>query len=84
MAKCLDCKKDMSKSSVVTCDKNIVIVDGKEYPRNTKYHDVNVRCHDCNIVNGFVHHFGCDMERCPKCDGQLISCDCISKEPKLS
>ena len=37
---------------------------------------MNERCHDCGIENkhGHFHHFGCDMERCPKCDGQLLSC----------
>ena len=26
------------------------------------------------VKPGGVHHFGCDMERCPSCDGQLIMC----------
>lgn len=34
------------------------------------------RCHDCNAMAGKPHHPGCDMERCPKCGGQAISCDC--------
>lgn len=33
-------------------------------------------CHDCNAAPGQFHHPGCDMERCPKCGGQAISCDC--------
>jgi hypothetical protein len=33
------------------------------------------RCHDCNIAAGGKHHPGCDMERCPVCAGQLISCE---------
>ena len=37
-------------------------------------------CHDCNVSNGQLHHFGCDMERCPICkEGQLITCECISE-----
>lgn len=38
-------------------------------------------CLDCNVVSkaGTIHHFGCDVERCPVCAGQLISCNC-SKE----
>ena len=33
-------------------------------------------CHDCGVVEGKLHHFGCDMERCPFCGGQLIGCHC--------
>lgn len=34
------------------------------------------RCHDCGCSKGNHHHMGCDMERCPKCGRQYISCDC--------
>jgi len=33
-------------------------------------------CHDCNCKEGELHMLGCDMERCPFCGHQLISCDC--------
>lgn len=33
-------------------------------------------CRDCGCSEGELHHPGCDMERCPFCGGQLISCDC--------
>lgn len=39
----------------------------------------NHRCHDCGIAKGGNHHPGCDMERCPKCGGQLISCGCLDE-----
>ncbi len=35
-------------------------------------------CHDCNVGVGQYHHFGCDLERCPICREQLISCDCFT------
>jgi len=38
------------------------------------------KCHDCNVMAGNSHHPGCDMERCPKCKGQLISCGCLDNE----
>ena len=33
-------------------------------------------CHDCLAEPGQLHELGCDMERCPFCGKQLISCGC--------
>jgi hypothetical protein len=33
-------------------------------------------CHDCGAPTGELHHPGCDIERCPLCYGQVISCGC--------
>lgn len=40
--------------------------------------DASARCPDCNILRGGFHHPGCDIEVCPKCSGQLISCGCVT------
>lgn len=37
------------------------------------------RCHDCYVKPGQFHHPGCDVERCPKCSGQAIGCDCVEE-----
>lgn len=34
-------------------------------------------CGDCNAAPGDFHIPGCDVERCARCGGQSISCDCI-------
>jgi hypothetical protein len=34
------------------------------------------RCHDCGVSPNALHHPGCDVEECPICHGQLISCIC--------
>lgn len=47
---------------------------GKRYARIR--HNERECCGDCNATYGRVHHFGCDLEQCPKCGGQLLGCDC--------
>jgi hypothetical protein len=36
-------------------------------------------CGDCAVEEGKLHKLGCDMERCPFCGHQLISCGCDLK-----
>jgi len=76
-------KKDMSDNHVNSCEGNMVVEfpDGTKLPASTYHFDEpDGRCHDCNIKHGGFHHPGCDVERCPKCGGQLISCGCLDEE----
>lgn len=38
-------------------------------------------CGDCAATRGQLHVPGCDLERCPACRGQMISCGCVDEPP---
>ena len=37
-------------------------------------------CHDCGAIKGEYHVPSCDVEECPVCHGQALSCKCIEGE----
>ena len=79
---CMVCKGDMLK--VDGCKPTVFIHGDKQYPRvkvgdaGDFYENDNAdsRCTDCGAKHGHYHHDGCDCERCPVCEAQLLSCDC--------
>ncbi len=84
-AVCRDCGQAMSPGTA--CTRHTLTIDGKEYqriPYANPHHPDPHYCHDCNTPLGQLHHLGCDMERCPKCGGQLIACGCWEDEDTRS
>jgi hypothetical protein len=74
-AKCRYCKLEMKPGAgckVKTYDD----IPGKGPLKRLPYDGDGQKCHDCNVRPGQLHHPGCDMELCPACRGQAISCGC--------
>ena len=83
MATCTVCEQDMKVATGCTREKEILGPDMydrlKFGTKVTPEPNVGDRCHDCGVTTGNYHHPGCDVERCPKCHGQIISCGCLDE-----
>lgn len=78
MAICDACNKEML--AFTSCDLEQILVEGVVYDR-IRHGDETCRwnapnCHDCGVPRSGLHHPGCDVEECPDCGMQLISCWC--------
>lgn len=82
MAICTFCGNDMIHGT--TCSEELLRIGGIDYEpirwgeeRGYRFQYRTERCGDCNVPRGAVHHHGCDLEQCPACDSQAISCGCM-------
>lgn len=41
-----------------------------------------MRCPSCNCKHGYLHHWGCNQEICPRCGDTILTCDC--PDPRLT
>lgn len=77
MAECQDCGQEMLEAA--TCTVDAFIIRGERFAR-LRQAGAAVgragRCGDCGIRRRGFHHYGCDLEPCPRCRRQLLSCGC--------
>ena len=74
MAQCQYCAKDMMTGR--SCTVEALHLDGVRRRLGRAHR----RCGDCGVRAGGFHHLGCDVQRCPACRGQLITCGCVFDE----
>jgi hypothetical protein len=83
MAVCSWCDGDMA--TAISCVVDAFHRDGRRFDmipvgQESRWRRGGDRCGDCGAVRGGWHHPGCDLQRCPACRRQLISCGCTFDE----
>lgn len=80
MTICPFCGSEMSSGRSCTVD--ALHVGGRRYrlapfkPGRGQRGPGAGRCGDCGVARGGLHHPGCELQRCPRCRRQLLSCGC--------
>ena len=84
MAVCPICRGEMLDE--ISCSPDPLIIDGELYEpvrwgdeRRYRRYWIEIHdsaCTDCGTPSQGIHHHGCDIEECPACHAQAISCAC--------
>lgn len=84
VAICIYCGNDMIHGT--SCSEEPIRIRGVDYTpirwgdeMGYPFADLMARCGDCGVPKGAVHHHGCDLEECPACKGQMLSCGCTDE-----
>lgn len=77
MAVCTWCDKEMITGASCTLD--VLTIGGAAF----RLPPARRACGDCGVSPGGLHHPGCDLQRCPVCGWQLITCDCRFDDQSL-
>jgi len=74
MAVCTWCEREMTIAD--SCSVEVLHRHGEPVAMIRLGRRAEQRCGDCGTAPGGFHHLGCDMQRCPVCRRQMITCGC--------
>jgi hypothetical protein len=80
MAVCMYCQQEMMTATSCTVD--AFHMNGRRFElasfgsEEGMWRFKSSTCADCGVKWGGRHHPGCDIQRCPRCGRQLMTCGC--------
>lgn len=74
MIECLTCKAELFSVNTCTGGDTVEFADGEILDAVTCADEY---CYSCGVTLGKFHHSPCEVQICPSCRDQFISCDCI-------